>query len=100
MSERARSGRATPTQAFVGILCGNPLVCGDEPVLTVETGYALKLGYDLGAGRQVCTASFTLHAAGTPSVDGGSCLASAGGPFASIEVSGPVATPTLGWRLP
>ncbi len=82
------------------LLCGNTVLCTDEPVLSVETGYALKLGYDLGAGRVQCTASFTLHAVGDPTVLGGDCVVAGGGPFATVEVSGSAAAPTFLWTLP
>ncbi|MDF1563958.1 MAG: hypothetical protein P1V51_12995 [Deltaproteobacteria bacterium] len=82
------------------LLCGNTVLCSDEPILSVETGYGLKLGYDLGAGRVQCSAAFTLHAAGAPTVVGGDCLVAGGGPFATLEVGGTTGTPTFTWTLP
>jgi len=83
-------------------LCGNTVVCAASAPLDLETGYGLELSYDLGAGRRRCTAGFTLHTSGPPSVDPGSCVVAGGGPFATLELQDGASAiePVFIWTVP
>ncbi len=82
------------------LLCGNTLVCSDRPALAAETPYTLELGYDAGAGKVRCTATFVLHEGAPATVDGGDCLVAGGGPFTSVDVEGGPGTPSFTWAAP
>ena len=82
------------------LLCGARIVCSEVAALAAETPYELVLGYDAGSGKVSCTASFVLHDAAPPTVDGGDCVTGGGGPFATLSVTGGPGQPRFEWAAP